>query len=420
VIEFEVLPSGARQRGNGEGLWWPVTSGDTADVKTDLLWHLSPYQSATPEARDLFRVIAAAFLADVRSVKPLVRLHREISLVVHVSRPTGIATSIESLVDLLGWLTGDSWTIELVEASPVSMQSVQTEALHADRVQLLSGGLDSLCGAIVSLRDSRKQTVFVGHMDSSTAVRHAQGRVLDALAKHATYRRHELTMDAGMRSNHGPRTRSLLFFSLALLVASAAGAREIVVPENGFTSINPPLDPSRSGPLTTRSTHPYTFYLFERVRRQVGLGDVHVTNPHSTLTKGQLVRLAMPELLAPAWMDATGSTLSCAKGDTQYFGGDPNRNCGLCIACLVRRASFLAARVADPTPYEVDMLTGTNRQALIERRRKDLAAAAEAASVGISDDSVLASGMWPPGTDFNLMFDLCRRGLKEIARVPLP
>ena len=81
----------------------------------------------------------------------------------------------------------------------------------------------------------------------------------------------------------------LLFMAMAVAAASGNGASEVLAPENGFTSINPPLEPSRGGPLTTRSTHPWTFHALRELLSALSLSTISVHNPYGYLTKGELV-----------------------------------------------------------------------------------------------------------------------------------
>jgi hypothetical protein len=53
-------------------------------------------------------------------------------------------------------------------------------------------------------------------------------------------------------------------------------------------------------------------------------------------------------------------------------GGDPNLNCGLCVACLVRRGTYIRAQQPDKTRYLVNEMTGSSRDELIRRRQDDI------------------------------------------------
>jgi len=193
----------------------------------------------------------------------------------------------------------------------------------------------------------------------------------------------------------------------------------VLVPENGFTSINPPLEPSRGGVMTTRSTHPWTFYAITELLATLDLTGVTVVNPHHDLTKGQLLAVAMPGP-TPDDQALAAATVSCAKPNAgRPPGGDPNTQCGICIACLVRRAAFIAADVPDLTPYAVERWAKAPAEAVRHARRHDVAAWRSATENGIARHRVLGSAVWPPGTDFDHVLDLVHRGLQELAHVPV-
>lgn len=269
--------------------------------------------------------------------------------------------------------------------------------------------------------DQADSTLFLGHLDSSNAVSRAQRLVqaeLQSRRPNLRYQRYALRPTAATREST-PRTRSLLFMAMAIAAASGRGARQVLVPENGFTSINPPLEPSRGGPLTTRSTHPWTFHALGALLRELSLDEILVTNPHRQLTKGELVAAALRPRSAED-RQLAAFTLSCAKPNAgRPRGGNPNLNCGLCIACLVRRSAFIAANRRDETTYLVDTLTGEAKQDFIHHRRHDIAAWTYVKESGFDEYRVLASGLWPPETDFDDVLTICQRGLKELKRVPI-
>jgi 7-cyano-7-deazaguanine synthase in queuosine biosynthesis len=288
-----------------------------------------------------------------------------------------------------------------------------------DTVQLLSGGLDSFCGALLQMRHDDR-VVYIGHRDQSKAVRHAQNVIEPAVRKSgAEYLRWALRPAITVKEPT-PRTRSLLFMALAVAVADARGARRVIMPENGFTSINPPLEPSRGGPLTTRSTHPWTFHLLARLLAELGLIDIEVFNPFGGLTKGELVAAALqPDSTDDVTLAA--QTLSCAKPNAgRLKGGNANLNCGWCIACLVRRSAFLAGGIQDQTRYLVDVLPPASKERFLHYRRHDIAAWRYAGHAGLDEYRILGSGMWPPNTDFDAVIEICKRGLEELRLVPDP
>ncbi|MFG1722763.1 hypothetical protein ACGFII_29460 [Micromonospora chalcea] len=423
MTTVELLPDGARATcGDAHTYPWPAKPGRTAALHTDIGWSMTELGPAAPAAKDLLRLVAAAYLADRTVSRPQLAMRRDLHLVVHLEQPDlWTEDRLDRLADLLHWLSGDIWRIDTVPARPIpAHHRPDILAAPVEAVSLLSGGLDSLCGALLHL-DRAATTLFLGHRDSSTAVRRAQDLVKAGLQQRqpdTTYLRYALRPMTTTREPT-PRTRSLLFMTMATAVASGHQATRILVPENGFTSINPPLEPSRGGPLTTRSTHPWTFHTLQLLLNALPLDGLTVSNPYAGMTKGDLVAAALrPDSTDD--LDLAAATLSCAKPNAGRLpGGNPNLNCGLCIACLVRRGAFAAAQRPDKSVYLVHTLTGAARDRLLRLRRHDIAAWTYATGAGFDEYRVIASGLWPPHTDFDAVLALCDRGLEELVRVTI-
>jgi 7-cyano-7-deazaguanine synthase in queuosine biosynthesis len=420
VTSIELLPAGANATdASASACEWPLEGGKSSTLRTSLSWDLAELGAASPVSKDLLRIVTAAHVADRRRRPPASTLVRNLRITVHVEQPsTWTTTILESVADLLNWLTGDDWAVRCVQAAPTP---VRADALPlpidgADDICLLSGGLDSYCGALI--RHTQPGTpLFLGHKDTATAVRHAQDVLttqLAALRPARVYMQHRLHPTT--RMNGTPKSRSLLFMALAIVAADGLNATRVLVPENGFTSINPPLEPSRAGVMTTRSTHPWTFHELARILQRVGLGNITVLNPHASQTKGELVRQALSA--SPTALAAAAHTVSCAKINAgRPTGGNPNLQCGACIACQVRRSAFAAANLTDPTSYAI---TGGNQvlaSATRRFRRHDIAAVRASTAGGIAEHRILGNGLWPDYTDFDAVLDLCHRGLQELSLV---
>lgn len=422
---IEIAADGDHQLDSASRLYhWPVAAGHTSTMRAGIDWHATQFGRPATSAKDLLRVVTAAYIAD-RATRQLAKaLSRSIALIVHVDQPDAwTAAALEQTVDLLHWLTGDDWALRCVPSKVGPLQPEQTldvDIVSANDVCLVSGGLDSLCGALIRLRQPGTP-FFLGHADTSTLIRRAQEGLQQHFAAQTpprTYIQYPIR-HLGDVKHRTPKTRSLLFMAMAVTAASGMGASRVLVPENGFTSINPPLEPSRAGVMTTRSTHPWTFYAITKLLATLDLTGITVMNPHHDLTKGQLLAAAMPGA-TPDDQALAATTVSCAKPNPgRPPGGDPNTQCGICIACLVRRAAFIAADFPDLTPYAVETWATAPAEAVRHARRHDLAAWRAATENGIARHRVLGSAVWPPGTNFDHVLDLVERGLQELARVPV-
>jgi 7-cyano-7-deazaguanine synthase in queuosine biosynthesis len=418
MTRFELLPSDASPFDpTARPLRWNRRPTSTGTVTTDLGWDLHRLGEVPVAAGDLLRVTAAAYLAD-RLTSRGRTFTRSIELTVHVLDPTPWrGSAAEQVADLLYWLTGDHWTVRAV---PARAAEPPDPAPQAEEVTLLSGGLDSLCGALDRLRDGTNR-VLLSHGDGTTAVRHAQRLARSWLEEAAgTPPRHVAVAfsQTGTKHESSTRSRSLLFAGLAV-AAAASGASRVIVPENGYTSINPPLVTARGGALSTRSTHPTTFARISALLATLGIA-VKVANPYQPLTKGELVAQAA-KVGAAGFADTAAATLSCGKLDGgRYRGGNPNHNCGLCVSCIVRRGSFIAAGLTDATPYLADTLPLESRSRLLSNRQDDTHAIQRVIMDAVTDTDLLACGPWPDDFDLDAAADLCNRGLRELALVPLP
>ncbi len=414
---FELLPQGASPNASPAAtLVWPAQPGRTDTMEASLDPWLTQLGPAPAAAIDLVRVATGAYLADRLSPRGQ-GFSRTIELHVHLVNPSGWDEAAEGAAGLLTWLTGDHWRLVLHEDHCARLDPAAVEG--AEYVTLLSGGLDSFCGAVIAAAGGT-QTLHLGHWDNPT-VKGAQNAVRkwldEALPNPPCY----LTVHLASRSRRerSSRSRSFLFMALAVATAAARGAGRVNVPENGFTSLNPPLGPDRGGALSTRSTHPTTFDRVNRLLQLLG-SEILVAGPFALLTKGQLVQRTAETHIGD-FAAAAAHTLSCGKLDGRvYRGGNPNHHCGLCVPCLVRRAAFLAAGVPDATPYLSEYLAGEALKQLRHRRADDVAAVRLAVASGFEDELLLASGPFPPTIDLDAAFDVCERGLKELALVPLP
>lgn len=401
-------------------LRWPSTPGTTKSVRSDIAWNLAPLLGVTAEVTDLVHIAAGAYMAD-RNTPRGIRFSRDLALRVAVLAPDKWTDELlNTTAELLAWLTGDAWELSVTPASDTDLPDAILAERSAEPVCLLSGGLDSFLGA-VQLLDAGAHPNFVGHKDTATSIRAAQSAVGGWLARTyspaPSYTRIALSQ-AGSRHEPSSRSRALMFMSLGAAVAVSVGSTSLVIPENGYTSINLPLRPNRGGALSTRSTHPDTFRRVTEILNALSI-DVTITNPYEWMTKGEAMESVVASTPPEGWDQIAKLTLSCSKLGGNWFGGSPNLNCGLCVPCMVRRATFSKANVQDPTQYLFQNISGQNLQDLLEARRGDIEAVRYAIEAGVDPNSIDA-GTWPPDYDLDRAESLVQRGLNELALLSLP
>jgi hypothetical protein len=296
-------------------------------------------------------------------------------------------------------------------------------------VSLFSGGMDSFAGAVLAVRTAQRP-LLVGHWNWTPtsaiqgAARVALRRLTGADPEFRGFRVGRRSVQVnGIRfgEERTSRSRSLLFVAIGVALATGTRAHELWIPENGWVSLNVPLDGSRRGTLSTRTTHPGVIYELNGLLRDLGIG-LAIRNPWEGRTKGDLVQWVAEQWDPEAASGALTATNSCARSDMRFFRQHPNAHCGVCYACLVRRAAFIAGGTADGTPYveEFLRLDPGERDLFMRSRGRDLAAVRGAiARGGFSLVDVLALDLplrYTPGDTL----ELANRGLQELAAVNLP
>jgi hypothetical protein len=253
MTPFELRPTTSpTQVPEARELIWPVAPRSAVALRTDLDPWLTSLGPVPIRATDLVRFATGAYLADQLKARPQ-SFSRSFDLRVQLVVPDAWPGPVlDDLADLLSSLTADDWQLESLrdtnEPRPVASEDKAWK--EATRVALLSAGLDPFAGAAIS--SAEPGVLYLGHWDQP-AVKSAQSAVkawFAASGRPIDY----VQLLHGLRDGKAEgttRSRSLLFMALAVALAvalaAARGAAIVEVPENGYTSLNPPLGPERGG-----------------------------------------------------------------------------------------------------------------------------------------------------------------------------
>lgn len=282
----------------------------------------------------------------------------------------------------LRFLTGDFWQLCFVDGGyppPIPRQNVVHDA---DCVALLSGGLDSLIGAL-DLTAQGRRPIFVSHIakgDSDTQVLYA--RTLGASDRHLQWNQN-IWLKPKRDGEGSTRGRSLVFFAFAALAADShasainADSVEVFVPENGLISLNVPLNAGRVGSLSTKTTHPVFMQRLQAIWTQLGI-PATLLLPYAAQTKGEMMAGCLDQIRLA---ELAGMSTSC--GRFAVFG---LRHCGRCVPCMVRRSAFLRPGIMDTTATYVHQ---DLKAAQPDNGPNDVAAVATAV-VKVEDEGVRA------------------------------
>jgi hypothetical protein len=275
-------------------------------------------------------------------------------------------------------------------------------------VCLLSGGVDSLVGGIdTTFVGSRP--VFVSQVAQGDSSR--QRQFSQAIKQNLTHIQLTHAINPPGKAERSQRARSMVFLAYGVLAASVLPkARngetvDLLVPENGFISLNIPLTPLRLGSLSTRTTHPFFIRQIQQILDASGF-PVRLSNPYQHKTKGEmLIECSDQNLLRQLVFQST----SCGR-----FGRHNFQHCGRCVPCLVRRAAMFRGGVTDTTHYRHDDLSiRDNQHRDFDEVRSATFAVLKVASVGIEG--------WGGGAlnhallgDISPYADVAGRGISEI------
>lgn len=316
--------------------FWPLPGETAQEATAFLLWALGVW------AAD--KLVPRALMPDAWT--------REIVLE-YPSSPRLLAQAPQ-WAPLAAFLTGDTWTLKPRKVQ-INLEFAGTwpHSWQPTAVALFSGGLDSLAG-VVNLLEEGQRLVLVSHYDYGQLAATQQ------------------TLAAGLRRYYGPerfyhllvrvqlegpeltlRSRSLLYLALGLTAAAAfPGPPPLMVPENGWISLNPPLTLNRLGTYSTRTTHPNFLGKLTTLWPKSPLMP-NLVNPGQDLTKGEMLsrcrNLPLLEQLFPL-------SVSCARPVAGRWRRQPPGACGYCYPCLVRRAALHRLGWDRGEDYRVDVL----------------------------------------------------------------
>lgn len=420
TLELSLGPSG--RTAPTRGVLWSDDATES-HFRTNLDVTLASFGDSLASNRDFVRLGVATVLADKAHRRPR-SWERNLEIVVPMERPDRWTPSLAHLQRTLGFLTGDHWQIRPVSVDLGALSPV-ADSISAAQYMLLSGGADSLSGALVL--GSVDGTCFVSHTDAGqhavkSELRRLWGAEAQGLTHYVQLRQDRAKGPALAEATS--RSRSLLFFALGLLAASV-DQKPLLVPENGFASLNVPLTPERTGSHSTRTTHPRYMADMREILGQVGAHN-DLTNPFAERTKGEMFREVASRWGHVNASSALSASFSCAKRTGLRVPKPTGTNhCGLCYGCLVRRGAFRAAGLTDETLYYAEPTdsVGTPGDWHTQRQRVDIAAFQYAVAAanrpgGLRDIRAnLHTARLPAGASYADAVDLVKRGLDEVAAI---
>lgn len=265
-----------------------------------------------------------------------------------------------TLEEMLGFLSGDKWTFIFRKREQTENEKARYEKWEKSKQQvkdyeqlcMFSGGLDSFIGAIDLLESENKKTLFISHYGGGKGTKEFQDILKEKLISHYSlesrdFHQYYAKVVSGVEDT--TRTRSFMFFSHAIAIASCLKKSvDLIIPENGFISLNIPSTFSRMGTSSTRTTHPHYIALFQKLLRLINIS-VRLVNPYQFKTKGEMLLECRNQAFVKNNLE---NTMSCSHPDIGRMQKETEaRHCGYCLPCVIRQAAILRAGMSDRSSY---------------------------------------------------------------------
>jgi 7-cyano-7-deazaguanine synthase in queuosine biosynthesis len=327
------------------------------------------------EFADLVDFSIAVYLVD-RIAPRRADMQRNIQITLPLRHPETFNRSEikDRLSDVLYWFTTDHWSFDFRRRASIGREAEMHMSLSESlsswsnqerEVALWSGGLDSLAGLWNRISSRTAQDYLLFGTGDNPQILHVQRAVSDgckfSVAKEErvgirlTQASWSVIDHGAMPRNSRARTRGLVFMLLGAVCASLAGQNKLHIYENGIGAINLPYRESEIGADHSRSVHPLSLIMMEKLLSVILGRDFFFDNPFLFKTKAQMVA----GLNEGQGLRLVNKTISC-----DGLLREKVRQCGWCTSCLLRRQALTASRLEDLTRYSpraVD-LSGGNHQ----------------------------------------------------------
>ena len=256
----------------------------------------------------------------------------------------------EKLKEALTFMSGDRayhFTFQPGHSTPpVSLfdtEKFQIEPQQNTRVILFSGGLDSLAGTVECLENSSDQLCLISHRSGQGTAR-TQDQLIKALHERypnrIKYYKFSCKLSGIRAKEETQRTRAFLYTSIAYALSYALSQGKIFVYENGITSINFPKQENQINARASRTTHPKTIILLEKLFSEINQSKIKISTPFLWKTKTDIFHI----IDGVGRRDFITSAVSCSQ-TFQHLG--QATHCGGCSQCIDRRFAAYASELDD-------------------------------------------------------------------------
>lgn len=235
-------------------------------------------------------------------------------------------------------------------------EGIKLDKKENSSVALFSGGLDSLAGVLEKLETTNQNLILISHRSNNPGITQLQEGVYKLLNEDYKHRIQYYPFYCNLKGERAveetQRTRIFLYTTIAYALSDLASEDEILVYENGMTSINFYKRQDLINARASRTTHPKALKLLEDFYSAVGETRKYIRHPFLFNSKTDIF-LKIKQFNKSNYLN---STISCTKTFLAFENNSQATHCGGCSQCIDRRfAAFASNCEEEDAIYDVDL-----------------------------------------------------------------
>jgi 7-cyano-7-deazaguanine synthase in queuosine biosynthesis len=258
-------------------------------------------------------------------------------------------TTIKLLSEALLYVSGDNKINfsfvggghDIGQLNAFDIEGINPEIKKKSSIALFSGGLDSLAGVLDTLENTTNDVILISHRANPGTTKTQKGihkrLVEDYPGRIKYYPFHCTVKNRALEETQ--RTRIFLYTSIAFSLATIYKENEILVFENGITSINFSKRADLINARASRTTHPKSLYHMKEFYSHVSEKEFKIKHPLLFNTKTDVFNL----IHQYKRHDYINSTVTCTKTFQKFNNNSNATHCGGCSQCIDRRFAAFAS-----------------------------------------------------------------------------
>lgn len=221
------------------------------------------------------------------------------------------------------------------------IEGINPDLKGKSSIALFSGGLDSLAGVLDILENTNNNVILVSHRANPGTTKTQKGihkRLIEDYPNRIKYYPFNCTVKK-RALEETQRTRIFLYSSIAFALATIYKVDELLIFENGITSINFSKRADLINARASRTTHPKTLHHIKEFFTHVAGIKFNIKHPFLFNTKTDILKL----IHQYNKHDYINSTVTCTKTFQKFNNNSNATHCGGCSQCIDRRFAAFAS-----------------------------------------------------------------------------